>query len=153
MRRHSFLAENRIARRFVCLKGVIMKRKKKRRRHLPIIGGNDTHHIFWYRKDWSSGYAKKLREHWYSKVTIPRCTLHKQIHEGVRHIPVPSSELCKATYLQICMLEERGVIHPVDPFDRRLKLFICCLDNGDSPTADALRKQLAIVEQFYEASQ
>ena len=129
-----------------------MKRKRKRRRHLPIIGGNDTHHIFWYRKDWSSGYAKKLREHWYSKATIPRDTLHKRIHEEVSHIPVPSSELCKATYLQICMLEERGVIHLVDPLDQRLKLFIWCLDNGDSPSAEALRKQLAVVEAFYEAS-
>lgn len=109
----------------------------------------DVHHICWQRRKWGHGYAKKLREHWWLKVTIPTETLHHRIHEEIVSIPVPRESICRETYEAIVELEKRGSLKHEQSFETRLQLLICLLDCVEPLTADALKKQLSIVEEFY----
>lgn len=108
----------------------------------------DCHHLLWRRRDWSRGYAKALRNHWYCMIKIPRDTLHRLIHDEVLKIPVPSGLICRDTLAQLQLLEKANVIHDTDPIEKRLRVLICCLDTGDSPTAEALKRQLEVVENY-----
>lgn len=123
-----------------------MKKEKKKR--VRTVSGFDRHHIIYQRRHWNKGYAKALREHWYCVIPLPRRTLHQAIHENLCDIPVPNDELCRSAYFQITNLEKYGAIHETDPIELRLELLISCFDNGDSPTAEAFKKQLEIVRTY-----
>lgn len=110
----------------------------------------DRHHLLWTRRKWRGGYAGKLRAFWYLRVPIPRATLHRHIHENMVGIPKPNELLCKSALEMLEELDRRGVLHKEDSIELRLKLLICMLDNGDSPTARALRKELELVESYLE---
>ena len=109
----------------------------------------DCHHLVWYKRDYSKGWAKRLRDHWYLRVEIPRNTLHRQIHYEVAHIPVPRVISIKNALYQLQILEKHGGIHRDDGIERRL-LVLCALFECIEPkTYDALKKQYDIACEFY----
>ena len=108
----------------------------------------DTHHLFWTRRAWSKGKARPLRDFWYCRIKIPRQGLHRHIHEEVCKIPVPDYYLCEDCLKQLQLLDKAHAIHEDDPIEKRLQILICCLDTGDSPTAEALKRQLEAVTTY-----
>ena len=109
----------------------------------------DSHHILWYKRDYSKGWAKALRDHWYCRITIPQDTLHREIHAKVSHIPVPRVISIKDALFQLQMLERFGGISPEDNFDKRLMVLMALFDCCESATHAALKKQHDIVRKFY----
>ena len=109
----------------------------------------DRHHIFWYKKAYSRGWAKILRDHWYCTAEIPRDTLHRLIHYEVAHIPVPKVVNIKSALEQLALLEKFGAIHRSDNIERRIVVLHALFDCSDQRTADALKQQLEIVREFY----
>lgn len=109
----------------------------------------DRHHILWYRREYSKGWAKKIRDHWYCSIEIPRDTLHRWIHHEVAHIPVPRTINIKVALEQLEMLEKLGGISRDDPLDKRLMVLMAVFDCCEPATYDALRKQYEVVCKFY----
>lgn len=109
----------------------------------------DRHHILWYKKDYDKGWAKRIRDHWYCSVEIPRDTLHKRIHHEVAHIPVPRVISIKAALEQLELLEEFGGISREDPIDKRLMVLMAVFDRCEPDTHAALNKQYEVVCKFY----
>lgn len=108
----------------------------------------DRHHLLWCRRDWRIGYAHALREHWYFRMAIPKNTLHARIHESIACIPVPSGTSAKEAFRQLTFLETYGAIHKSDSIEKRLKLLIALFDCQEPATADALKQQLRIVQEY-----
>ena len=98
---------------------------------------------------WQGGLKGSLRLHWYCRVYIPRDTLHRQIHDEVRCVPVPKDISIKSALFQLEMLEKTGAIDDKDSIEKRLKVLIALFECSDDPTADALKQQLEIVQRFY----
>lgn len=121
--------------------------RRKRRTWRPR-SNLDTHHLLWTRRAWNYGPARALRDYWYCQIRIPREGLHHFIHEEVCKIPVPELCLCEDCLKQLRLLEKANAIHENDPIEKRLEILICCLDTGDSPTADALKHQLEAVKAY-----
>lgn len=109
----------------------------------------DTHHIFWCRKDYQRGWAKKLRDHWYCRVDIPMNTLHHHIHEGVSRVPPPRAISIKDALYQLELLERHGAIHPYDNIEKRLYLLLALFDCCEPETYNALKKQYDIVRKHF----
>lgn len=109
----------------------------------------DKHHIFWYHRDYSKGYAKKLRDFWYCTIEIPRDSLHRQIHYEVSHIPVPAIYNIKEAIEQLKLLDATHVLHSDDNFQIRLKVLMALFDECEDGTYQALLKQYLIVCKFY----
>lgn len=109
----------------------------------------DRHHIVWYKRDYAKGYAKRLRDHWYCSVEIPRDTLHRKIHYEVAHIPVPRVQSIKSALYQLELLEQYGGIHKDDSIERRLMVLCALFDCVEPKTYEALKKQYDIVCEFY----
>ena len=108
----------------------------------------DRHHIFWYKRDYSKGWAKRLREYWYCSVEIPRDTLHRQIHCEVAHISVPKVVSIKDALEQLNMLSKFGAISSADDIEKRVMVLYSLFDCSDQLTANALKKQLEVVREF-----
>jgi hypothetical protein len=125
-------------------------KKKKRKKQKPNYKLKDSHHILYQKRHWCRGYLKVLREHDYCVIDIPRDTLHRQIHEWLGDIPIPSDNNAKEVLRNITLLEKQGAISNDDPLERRLTILIALFDCIEQPTADALRKQLKITRDFYE---
>ena len=125
-----------------------MSKKKKKR--INFGGGIDTHHIFFTKLSWDEPYAHKLRTHWYCIVEIPKKTWHHAIHEKVRYVPVPKKGSILTALGELTLLEDYGAIRPDDPIEKRLKLLANLFAGTDKPTADALEKQLEVVNSFKE---
>lgn len=109
----------------------------------------DTHHILWYKRDYSKGWAKRLRDHWYCRVDIPRDTLHREIHHQVEHVPVPRVQNIKDALFQLDLLERFGGISPDDPIEKRLKVLMALFDCCEPATHKALKKQLDICNSLH----
>lgn len=109
----------------------------------------DRHHIVWYKRDYSKGWAKRLRDHWYCSVEIPRDTLHRQIHYEISHIPVPKAVSIKGALEQLNLLEKFGGIHKDDSIEMRLKVLMALFDYCEPKTHEALTKQYELVCEFY----
>ena len=127
-----------------------MSKKKKRHRtpHRNIKAKN-RHHLCYIGRNWSNGYCKVLRDYWYMIIEIPRDTLHNYIHYGLYNIPPPRGMSAKNALLELRRLEKYGAISPDDDIERRLRVLIALFDCVEQPTADAFKKQLNIVRQFY----
>lgn len=110
----------------------------------------DRHHLLWYKRDYSKGWAKRIRDHWYCSVEIPRDTLHRQIHYEVAHIPVPRAISIKAALEQLELLERFGGIHHDDPIEKRLMVLMAVFDCCEPATYNAIKKQYEIVCKFYK---
>lgn len=130
--------------------------KKKRRyrtvRHAyhPPKTPLDKHHLFFIGRKYGNGYLCSLRQYWYCVIYIPRDTLHRYIHENLAMIPVPRPESARAALEQLKYLEKYNAIHDEDPIEKRLELLIALFECTEQRTADALKKQLNIVHEFYE---
>ena len=130
--------------------------KKKRRYERRICkktdckaSGCDKHHIFFTRHSWRAGLAFALRHNPYSIVTIPRATLHRQLHESAPTVPVPSNYVIEGAFEQLDFLEKHGAISETDGLEKRLKVFVALFECVAEPTAEALRKQLEIAQNYY----
>ena len=121
--------------------------KKKKKNLFPF--GFDNHHLFYTKMIYNTKYTNKLREHPYCKCTIPKGTLHHNIHKEVRYVPVPREISAKAALEELEKLKEYGAIRDDDSIIKRLKTLICIFDGCDQPTADALKKQLAVAMDYY----
>lgn len=108
----------------------------------------DRHHILWYKRDYNKGWAKRIREHWYCSIEIPRDTLHRTIHNEVSHIPVPRVCSIKSALEQLEMLEHYGGICRDDGIEKRLMVLFALFDCCEPATAEALKKQLEIVHKY-----
>lgn len=109
----------------------------------------DNHHILWYKRDYSKGWAKRLRDHWYCHIMIPRKSLHRIIHSEVAHIPVPRVIAIKDALYQLDLLERFGGISPEDNFEKRLMVLMALFECVEPATYEALKKQYEIVCKFY----
>ena len=109
----------------------------------------DRHHLLWYRREYSKGWAKRLRDHWYLSIEIPRDTLHRQIHYEVAHIPVPRVISIKSALEQLNLLEKFNGISRNDNIEKRLMVLLALFDCAEPATYNALRKQYDIVCKFY----
>lgn len=109
----------------------------------------DRHHILWYRRDYGKGWAKKIRDHWYCSVEIPRDTLHHQIHYEVAHIPVPRVISIKSALQQLDLLEKFGGISKNDNIEKRLMVLMALFDCAEPATHSALKRQYKIACKFY----
>lgn len=112
----------------------------------------DRHHLLWYRKNYSKGWAKRLRDHWYCSVEIPRDTLHKEIHHKIAHIPVPRVISIKSALEQLNLLEKFGGISKDDNIEKRLQVLLALFDCAEPSTHAALKAQYDIVCKFYHHS-
>lgn len=128
------------------------KRYKKRRAPKVYSRSCDIHHICYIRRSWNSGYPRKIRDHPYFKISIPRDTLHRMIHSELKEIPVPSELAAKSAYEQILLLENYCALHYGDPIEKRLSILIAIFDCSAQETADGFRKQLEIVHEFRRLS-
>lgn len=108
----------------------------------------DRHHILWYKRDYSKGWAKRIRDHWYCTVEIPRNTLHKQIHYEVSHIPVPRVMSIKSALEQLELLERFGGISRDDDIEKRVMVLMALFDCCEPKTHEALKKQYEVICKF-----
>lgn len=113
------------------------------------IKATDRHHLLWYKKDYSKGWAKRIRDHWYCSVEIPRDTLHRQIHYEIAHIPVPRAASIKNALFHLQLLENYDGIKPSDDIERRLMILCALFDCIEPKTYEALKKQYDLVCEFY----
>lgn len=127
----------------------LRQRVKKSRKCEKRLQGKDCHHIFFQKRFWKGGLKGEFRMHWYCKVYIPRNTLHKEIHAQITSVPVPKYSNIRGVIEQLKMLEHYGAIRDTDSIEKRLKVLIALFECSEDPTADALRKQLEIVQGFY----
>lgn len=130
------------------------KRRRYYRRARPtpravIDQAKDRHHVFYQGRHYKNGALTVLRHHPYAVAMIPRNTLHRMIHEFLGDVPAPSHINAQSALDQLRSLEFYGVIGENDTIQRRLQVFIALFDCVEQPTADALKKQLAIVRKFY----
>lgn len=128
------------------------KRIKASQRKKKVRSGCDCHHIFFQKRHWRGGLKGEFRMYWYNRVYIPRDTLHREIHEFIAWVPIPRTISIRDAMEQLRMLEKYGGITETDPIEKRLKVLIALFECCEEPTAEALRKQLEIVERFYKPS-
>jgi hypothetical protein len=128
-------------------KGRYKKRNKRRCTHCLAT---DKHHILFMKRNWNKGLLEVLRTYHYCVIPIPKCTLHRYIHECLHDVPAPSIYAVKGALEQLELLDKAGALHDCDPIEKRLKLLIALFECSAQPTADALKKQLNIVRRFYE---
>lgn len=107
----------------------------------------DTHHLLWYKREYNKGWAKRIRDHWYCRVGIPRDTLHRKIHCEVAHIPVPKVFVIKDALYQLELLERFGGISRDDPIEKRLQVLMALFDCVEPKTYEALKKQYEVCKQ------
>ena len=129
------------------------KKRKTKRKAPRITNAYDRHHLLWIAKEWSHGELRKLRYHHYCIIPMHRDTIHRFIHARMSYIPPPHETTAKFVLQQLIELEEFGAISAGDPIEKRLKVLAALFDCWEQPTADALRKQLRIVREFYKSPQ
>lgn len=111
----------------------------------------NCHHLLWQRKFWNRGWARALRNFWYSKIDIPD-DLHRYIHESLPTIPVPNGAIAKRAFYQLQLLAHFGVITENDGIVRRISFLMVLLEN-DRPTFEALSRQLEAVTNYLNSPQ
>lgn len=109
----------------------------------------DRHHLFYYRKDYNTGWAKRLRNHWYCSLTIPKNTLHKYIHHHTKYIPVPRAPSIQGAIDQLELLEQFGGINIDDSIEKRLIVLMSLFDYCEPATYEALKSQYESVCEYY----
>lgn len=130
-----------------------MSKKKRRyenhkKRHQTSSGNYDIHHCCFIRRAWNHGYARAIRQFHYCTIPLPKATLHKAIHDGMKEVPVPSDVVAKSAYEQLLLLDKYGSLHDDDPIEKRLAVLVALFDCAAQETADGFRKQLSIVQSY-----
>jgi hypothetical protein len=110
---------------------------------------NDTHHLFFPRKEYRTASLKTLREHPYCKVSIPKKTTHRTLHIILDGVPTPRGVNAIEATKQLDWLMGRGAISLSDHPSKRLEILAALFDCADQPTADALRQQADILRFEY----
>lgn len=110
---------------------------------------NDTHHLFFPRKDYKTPSLKALREFPYCKVTLPKKTTHRTVHIILDGVPAPRGVNAAEALNQLKWLTEKGAISLSDPPSKRLEILAALFDCVDQPTADVLRQQADILRFEY----
>ena len=126
------------------------KRYSKRRKpRMPIVSDSamDRHHIMFQRRHYT-GIQSEFRNYPYCVVSIPKNTLHRQIHEYLGDIPAPRPVNAREALWQLKVLYRYGGISDDDDIETRIKVLISLFECVEQPTADALKKQLAIVQNY-----
>lgn len=123
--------------------------KRQKNANANILNG---HHLLFIRRRWRGGAIRELRQFWYCIVDIPKDTLHKYIHQHIISIPVPSETSARSALEQLKLLDDFGVLSKTDTVQMRLNILIAIFDCMEEATADGLRKQLAIVNEFNQGS-
>lgn len=109
----------------------------------------DRHHCCFIGRQWSRGYAKKVRDFHYCIALIPKDTLHKRIHAKVAYVPVPDDESAKYVYERLLLLDELGALKDNDPLEWRLLLLAALFSHKDAAVAEGFLAQLDVVNGFY----
>ena len=125
----------------MCIKGVI-KLSKGELRHRS---GYDRHHIFYQKRHYKSGYLLALRNYWYCKISIPKDTIHKLIHEYIGDIPTPKPTSAKRVLSRLQEMRLSGEISNTDEPKKRLYILASMFELTDPPTAYTLNQQLKIM--------
>lgn len=126
-------------------------RRKYRKPQTANYHSTDRHHIFFQRRHYT-GNLLKLRLFHYCIVAIPRNTLHKTIHEYIGDIPAPREKNVSLILAILCELEKGGLISNNDNIQKRLSVLINVMEDIEPRTAEALYKQLEIVNEYYSPS-
>lgn len=108
----------------------------------------DVHHILWQRRHYNCGWSKRLREHPYLRLLVPRETLHRKIHEYVGDIPCPPEADCKLAYMSIEAGLISGRLQPDDSLTKRIIELLEIWKDTDTRTYSALERQLEVVVSF-----
>lgn len=106
----------------------------------------NTHHLLYCRRNWSKGWAAKLRSHPYAKVEIDT-NVHDKIHQFIFTVPVPSEDECRLAYELLEAELSLGLIHMEDSPAERILFFLCQFAFVKG-THEALQKQLEIVRGY-----
>lgn len=124
---------------------------KKKRKRAPHFNPNirDVHHILYQDRHWTKPWEKRLRNHEYCKISIPRDTLHHAIHEFVGDVPAPGDQACKIAYEAIESWLRAGYISLNDPLQARAEALRKCFAAKYPATAAALAKQVEIAKAYY----
>lgn len=125
------------------------KKKKKKSNIFPFVTF-DTHHIFFSKLIFNGKWTAKLRSYPYCIATIPKSTLHKDLHKDLRYVPVPKEVNAEDALNQLETLKKYGAISDDDNLVKKLTVLVGIFECSEQPTADALRKQLAVAKAFYE---
>ena len=107
----------------------------------------DRHHILFTRREWQQGseLTYQLRDHGCTQAIIPR-SLHDAIHRTVKGgVPIPSKEVCEATYM--CLLSLRQFYSASLTVKLQLLISIWSLD-CNNPALDAVIRQLEVVNNY-----
>lgn len=124
------------------------KKKHRKRQHFnPSI--KDLHHLLYQNRHWNLPWEKRLRNHEYCKMYIPRDTLHRMIHEHIGDVPAPGDQACKVAYEAINSWLDAGFASYNDDLPTRLENLRICFAAKYPATAEALEKQKQIVLAFY----
>lgn len=118
------------------------KKLKKKQRTQVVSNCCDRHHIFWTRRSYSQHpWALKLRNHPYCIVLIPKNTLHREIHQNVVEVPLPSEMVCESTFKELNRLWDFGAITENDGIIKRLDLLIFIMKYAADDTVEVLQQQ------------
>ena len=122
----------------------LKKRTKNKSKKVMDIAYN-IHHILYQKRHWCSGYLLMLRDYWYCKISIPKSSTHRIIHEFLVDVPVPKVANAKKVLEQLRLLSQNEAIHETDNIEQRLIVLISLFEPLEQPTTVALKAQLQII--------
>lgn len=105
----------------------------------------NQHHLLWYKKSYSRGWAKLLRDHHYCKVKLPE-PLHELIHHEVPFVPVPRASSIQDALRQLEVLEDYGALN--GGVRERLWVLMALFDCIEPKTYDALKTQYDLITAY-----
>lgn len=115
----------------------------------------ERHHIVYQANHWNSeGYASLLHNHEYLIKSIPRDTLHRDIHRQIADIPMPGETECRRAFLEIeRRLEEGEISVKDDTIEQRIDVLLETWTFDLCPRTFLLMKwQKEIVSDYYRRS-
>lgn len=124
-----------------------LRQDRKQRREQIQANAYDRHHIFFQKRHWT-GILAELRKYEYCVVSIPKDTLHRQIHEYIGDIPTPRPASAREVLWELRVLYRYGGISDDDDVEKRLNVLISLFECVEQPTADGLKRQLSIVQKY-----
>ena len=111
----------------------------------------NCHHILWQARNYNSGWAKRLREHWYFKKMMPEKTLHKQIHAKINDVPNPGGYACKKAFIALENALNEDLVSDTDTAEERIDFLLSVWEYERYPrTVVALWQQRQIISNFYK---
>lgn len=105
-------------------------------------GKCNKHHLFYPRKQYNAGFAKRLREFPWLRIEIP-IKKHRAIHQKVERVPLPPNKRLKEAFFILEDLARQCRLDKDADMEERINVLLCILDRHPecTPTCNALRKQ------------